>query len=69
MYNGYKFKEKGVIRFMDNKKLELYDLFLSYNYSDIMILFKNAKTKEEKDFYAKISDMILQREQKRVMGE
>lgn len=54
---------------MDNKKLELYDLFLSYNYSDIMILFKNAKTKEEKDFYAKISDMILQREQKRVMGE
>ncbi|MGL5574582.1 MAG: hypothetical protein ACRDCW_03395 [Sarcina sp.] len=54
---------------MDNKKLELYDLFLSYTYSDVMILFRNAKSKEEKDFYAKISDMILQKEQKRIMGE
>ncbi|MGL4655576.1 MAG: hypothetical protein ACRCWM_06820 [Sarcina sp.] len=54
---------------MDNKKLELYDLFLSCTYNDAMALFRSAKTKEEKDFYAMISDMILQREQKRVMGE
>lgn len=54
---------------MSDKKLELYDMFLHYTYKDIMDLFRKANNKEEKDFYASISNIILQREQKRVIGE
>lgn len=54
---------------MDNKKLELYDIFLSYVYKDVMELFRKAKNKEEKDFYANISNIILQREQEKIIGK
>ncbi|WP_297520253.1 hypothetical protein [uncultured Clostridium sp.] len=54
---------------MLDKRVELYDLFLSYTYKDVMELLRKANSKEEKDFYAKVSDIILQREQERVMGE
>ena len=47
---------------MDNKKLELCEIFLSYTYKEVMELFRKAKNKEEKDFYANISNIILQRE-------
>ena len=53
---------------MENKEKNLYDIFLSYSYSDVMKLFQSAKTKEEKDFYANLSNMILQREQMKVIG-
>ena len=48
---------------------ELYDIFLSYDYTHMMDLFRKAKTQEEKDFYANLSNMILQREQNKVIGE
>ncbi|MGL4741373.1 MAG: hypothetical protein ACRC41_11300 [Sarcina sp.] len=54
---------------MTDKKLELYDIFLSYTYKDIMQLLRKAKNKEEKDFYANISNIILQKEQEKVIGE
>lgn len=54
---------------MSDKKVELYDLFLTYSYQDVIKLFKGASSKAERDFYAKISDMILQKEQERIMGE
>ncbi|MGL4989656.1 MAG: hypothetical protein ACRC57_00605 [Sarcina sp.] len=54
---------------MTDKKLELYDMFLSYTYKDIMQLLRKANNKEEKDFYANISNMILQKEQEKVIGE
>lgn len=54
---------------MENKKKSLYDIFLSYSYNDMMKLFENAATKEEKDFYANLSNMILQREQMKVIGK
>ena len=54
---------------MDNKKLELYDIFFSYTYIDILDLFRKAKNKEEKDFYANILNIILQREQEKVIGK
>ena len=34
-----------------------------------MKLFKNAKTKEEQDFYATLSNLVLQREAKKVIGK
>ena len=38
---------------MVNKDINLYDIFISYSYSQLKQLFKNAKTKEEQDFYTK----------------
>ncbi len=32
---------------MDNKDINLYDIFINYSYSQLKELFKNAKTKEE----------------------
>lgn len=54
---------------MDDKKDKLYDIFLNYSYSELMNLFRNAKTKEEQDFYITLSNMILQREQVKVIGK
>ena len=51
----------------DNKKL--YDAFLNYSYSDLMDLFKRAKTKEEQDFYVMLSNLVLNREAKKVIGK
>lgn len=53
---------------MENKEINLYDIFLNYSYSQLKILFKNAKTKEEQDFYMTLSNMVLQREQEKVIG-
>ena len=54
---------------MDNKKIELYDIFLSYSYKEVMEFFGKDKNKEEKDFYANISNIILQREQEKVIDK
>lgn len=51
----------------DNKKL--YDAFLNYSYSDLMDLFRKAKTKEEQDFYVMLSNLVLKREAKKVIGK
>ena len=53
---------------MDNKCINLYDIFLKYSYTDIMDLLLNSKTKEEQDFYANLSNILLQREQMKVIG-
>ena len=42
---------------------------MNYSYSEIKDLFKKAKTKEEKDFYMILANMILQREQAKVIGK
>lgn len=52
-----------------NKQNNLYDQFLKYSYYDLKELFKKAKTKEEQDFYITLSDMVLQKEQKKVIDE
>ena len=36
---------------MENKDLDLYDIFKKYSYSQLKELFKKAKTKDEQDFY------------------
>ncbi|SFC49217.1 hypothetical protein [Clostridium uliginosum] len=52
-----------------NEQNNLYDQFLRCSYYDLKNLFKEAKTKEEQDFYITLSDMVLQKEQERVIGE
>lgn len=52
-----------------NEKNNLYDQFLKYSYYDLKELFKKAETKEEQDFYITLSEMILQKKQKKVIGK
>ena len=54
---------------MENKDLDLYDLFQRYSYSQLKELFKKAKTKDEQDFYMALSNLVLQREQAKVIGK
>jgi 6-phosphogluconate dehydrogenase len=52
-----------------NEQNNLYEQFLKYSYKDLKELFKKAKTKEEQDFYIALSDIVLQKEQERVIGK
>jgi hypothetical protein len=52
-----------------NQQSNLYKQFLGYSYEDLKELFKKSRTKEEQDFYAALSDLVLQREQKKVIGK
>jgi hypothetical protein len=54
---------------MENKKDKLYDIFLNYSYNELKNLFKSAKTEEEQDFYITLSNIVLQREQQKVIGK
>ncbi|MHB9924537.1 hypothetical protein [Clostridium botulinum] len=54
---------------MDSKKENLYDIFLTYSYDELMESFKDAKSKEEQDFYVTLSNLVLQREAKKVIGK
>jgi hypothetical protein len=56
---------------MERKKYNtnLYDQFLKYSYVELKELFDNAKTKEEQDFYMNMANLVLQREQRRVIKE
>ena len=54
---------------MENYNEKLYDIFLNYSYSDLMDLFRKAKTKEEQDFYVMLSNLVLKREAKKVIGK
>lgn len=52
-----------------NEQNNLYEEFLKFSYWDLKELFKKAKTKEEQDFYMNLSNMVLQKEQKKVIGK
>ena len=54
---------------MENKEIDLYDIFQRYSYSQLKELFKNAKTKDEQDFYMVLSNLILQKQQSKVIGK
>jgi len=54
---------------MGNNDINLYEIFTNYSYSQLKELFKNAKTKEEQDFYMTLSNLVLQKEQAKVIGE
>jgi hypothetical protein len=54
---------------MQNESNRIYDIFLNCSYSQLKNLFKMAKSKEEQDFYIMLSNMVLQREQEKVIGK
>ena len=54
---------------IDIKEINLYDIFLKYSYSDLKEMFKVSKSKEEKDFYMTLANMVLQKEQAKVIGK
>ncbi|WP_194191587.1 hypothetical protein [Clostridium chrysemydis] len=54
---------------MKKEDINLFDIFKSYSYSDVMELLGNLKDKEEKDFYAALVNFILQREQRKIIDK
>ena len=54
---------------IDIKEINLYDIFLKYSYIDLKEMFKVSKSKEEKDFYMTLANMVLQKEQAKVIGK
>ena len=54
---------------IDIKEINLYDIFLKYSYSDLKEMFKVSKSKEEKDFYMTLANVVLQKEQAKVIGK
>ncbi|HGG0418531.1 TPA: hypothetical protein ACJFE8_003346 [Clostridium sporogenes] len=54
---------------MENKDINLYDIFINYSYNELKELFKNAKTREEQDFYMTLSNLVLQKEQVKVIDK
>ena len=54
---------------MEKKEENLYELFQKYSYTELKQLFKEAKTKDEQDFYITLADMNLQKKQEEVIGE
>ena len=55
--------------YMEDKNNSLYDTFLNYSYSQLKELFKKAETKEEKNFYMTLANLVLQKEQEKVIGK
>lgn len=51
------------------ENINLYDVFKQYSYSQLKELFEKAQTKEEQDFYMALSNIILQKQQLKVIGE
>lgn len=51
-----------------NETKSLYDEFLKFSYWDLKELFEKAETKEEQDFYMALSNLVLQKEQRKVIG-
>ncbi len=45
---------------MNNKEINLYDIFSSYSYNQLIEMFKYAKTKEEQNFYMTLPNLVLQ---------
>lgn len=54
---------------MENKDIDLYDIFNKYSYYELKELFKKAKTKDEQDFYMALSNIVLQKKQSKIIGE
>ena len=53
---------------IEDKPKEIYDIFLGLSYSQLKDLFSKAKNKQEQYFYMTLFNMVLQREQEKVMG-
>ena len=54
---------------MEKKEENLYELFQKYSYTELKQLFKEAKTKDEQDFYITLADMLLQKKQAHHLNE
>ena len=54
---------------MNKEDINLYDIFSTYSYSQLKEMFKKAKTKDEQDFYMALANLVLQKEQERVIGK
>ncbi|EHK2427149.1 hypothetical protein PTM93_03140 [Clostridium perfringens] len=44
---------------MNNMEISLYDIFLKYSYKQLKEMSKNAKSKDEKNFYLALSKLAI----------
>ena len=51
------------------ENINLYDVFKQYSYSQLKELFEKAQTKEEQDFYMALANLVLQKEQLKIIYE
>lgn len=51
------------------ENINLYDVFKQYSYSQLKELFEKAQTKEEQDFYMALANLVLQKEQLKIINE
>ena len=51
------------------ENINLYDVFKQYSYSQLKKLFEKAQTKEEQDFYMALANLVLQKEQLKIINE
>lgn len=51
------------------KANNLYNYFLQYSYRELKELFKKSETREEQDFYMTLANIVLRREQEKVIGK
>lgn len=54
---------------MNKDDVDLYDVLIKYSYSELKEKFHRATTKDEQDFYIVLSNLVLQREQAKVVGK
>lgn len=47
--------------------INLYQEFIGYSYEELQKLFKESKTKEEQDFYMTLANLVLKKQQKKVI--
>ena len=47
--------------------INLYQEFISYSYKELQQFFKESKTKEEQDFYMTLANLLLKKQQKKVI--
>lgn len=52
-----------------SKDKSLYELFKCYSYSELKQLFREAKSKDEQDFYMALANLVLQKEQLKIIKQ
>lgn len=50
-----------------NNKINLYEEYLKYSYYELLELFKESETEEERNFYINISNFKLACESKKII--
>lgn len=54
---------------MENKEINLYEVFKKMSYRELKEKFAESKTREEQDFYITLANLKLQKEQEKIINK